>query len=457
MPIPVNRLPPEILSKVIEYRTRERDLVAATQVCRHWRFTLISNPSLWSCFRLESSHDLGRTLTYLERSKSAPIDVNVNIDSLRDPEVLTYFASHIARTRSLIIHGSHDVHAASLLFCNPAPFLKHLEISSHGGISHLPDNLLGQQTPSLRSASFRGICPTFKTFFPLPSLTEFYLYLPEGTGLLPMSTLFRSLSDSPLLQKICITTPHRTTQGISLGQTILLDSLVALDYSQSSGSQVLPCLKLPRLKKLRVTYSLLRGQIQRLADILPYDGRALLARATKMRYYSNRLSLRVDLSGDDGLDVSLCAERTVEDHPSVDWFSDQTCIPFGHIEDLEVAGCSADVEFLANIFAFENLRVLRTAPPDIRSTAEFLRLLHPVPGTGVPCRSLQEIACQGPPGPPPMPLISLAKERRQAGHQLGLVSLTDVWAFDQCSVEELREHVGEVRIYRKGPNWLLRY
>jgi len=39
-----NMLPPEILSRVLEYRTRERDLVAATYVRR--RSTRISDPSL---------------------------------------------------------------------------------------------------------------------------------------------------------------------------------------------------------------------------------------------------------------------------------------------------------------------------------------------------------------------------------------------------------------------------
>jgi hypothetical protein len=291
-----------------------------------------------------------------------PIDVNVNVDILRDPEVLTYFAPHIARTRSLIIHGSHGVHAASLLFCNPAPSLQHLEISCQEGFSQLSDNFLGQQTPSLRSVSFRGIRPTFETFFPLPSLTEFSLCLLKGTGTLPMGALFWSLSDSPLLQKICIIAP---TQGTSLDQIISLDSLVALDYSEGSDGKFLPWLKLPRLKQLRVTQSPVPGQMQRLAHILPYDGHALLAGATKMRYYSKRRLLRVDLSGDDGLDVSLCAECTVANHPSVDWFSDQTCIQFGQIEDLEVGGRSANFGFLANIFAFENIRVLRMALSDI--------------------------------------------------------------------------------------------
>jgi hypothetical protein len=49
--VPVNKLPPEVLSRVLEHRDRELDLVAATHVCQYWRSTLTSSPSLWT--RLE--------------------------------------------------------------------------------------------------------------------------------------------------------------------------------------------------------------------------------------------------------------------------------------------------------------------------------------------------------------------------------------------------------------------
>ena len=447
--VPVNRLPPEVLSRILEYRTCERDLVATTHVCQHWRSTLISSSSLWNSFQFKSHHDLDRTLTYLQRSKLVPIDISIDINFSQDLEVLTHFAPHITRTRSLVIQGFH-VHAISL-FCNPVPSLEYLE--NHEDSLHIPNNFLGQQAPSLRFVSFRGIYPTFETLFPLPSLTEFDLYLPKDVGPLRMSVLFRLFSDSPLLQKICINTPNQVTQDIPLDQIISLESLVELDYFYNSGDRILPHLKLPRLKQLRVSSSLEPGQIQRLAHILPYDGHVLLAGATKMLCHSRGYTIRIDLSGDDGLDVSLSANCTTEDRPSVDWFSDQTCIPFGQIEDLEVECFSIDVYF-PNVFALENLGILRIVPWEPQFSQELLRLLYPDPGAGVPCRSLREIECvyRGDVGPHLRLLISLAMERKRAGHRLELVRLELVQESLRHSVEELREHVGEVRVER----WLQR-
>ena len=195
--LPVSRFPPEILLGVLEYRTNEQDLVAATHVCRYWRSILISTPSLWTCFQFHSRYDLDRTLTYLERSKSAPINVSVNPGVPQGPEVLKCLAPHITRTRSLIIQGSHGIHVASFFFCNPTPSLQHLELMSSESSVRLPENFLSQQAPLLRSVNFNGICPTFESPFPLPNLTEFYLRLPEGAGPFRMSALLWFFYSSP--------------------------------------------------------------------------------------------------------------------------------------------------------------------------------------------------------------------------------------------------------------------
>ena len=166
-------------------------------------------------------------------------------------------------------------------------------------------------------------------------------------------------------------------------------SLVELEYEYSPGGRVLPCLRLPRLKKLRLTSSLEPGQVQKLADILPYDGRALLAGTTKMIYRSRERSLDIELSG-NGVGVSLTVFHAKDDHPSVDWFTDQTCIQFDRIEELRVEGGSL-VNFPVNLSAFENLEAVQITSWGEQLTERFLRLLYPDPATGVPCRSLREI------------------------------------------------------------------
>jgi len=231
-----------------------------------------------------------------------------------------------------------------------------------------------------------------------------------------------------------------------MDQVISLESLVEFEYVYNSGDRTLSHLKLPRLKQLRVFSSLGLGEVEELADILPYDGRVLLAGATKMSYRSDANSLTVKLSGNE-VGISVIMPRPMEE-PSIDWFCDQKCIPFGQIEDLEVNGHPTDAYFNTNVSVFENLGVLRMGRWDGKFNERFLRSLHRDPTAGVPCRSLQEIECTylKPQEPLPRSLTSLAKKRKRAGYQLRLVSLWITQRSGQDLTEELREHVGEVRV-----------
>jgi len=439
--------------RILECRTRERDLVAATQVCRHWRSTLTSSPSLWTCFQFQSSHDLDRTLTYLKRSKSAPIDVSIDTDSAENLDALEYLAPHIARTRSLDIRASHDIHSASLLFCNPAPLLQRLEILAFEDVVHLPDNFLGRQTPSLRSVSLGHVCPRLESLFPLSNLTEFRLSLADSATPFRVGALFQFLSKSPLLRKVGVNFQKRSAQDVSLDKVISLESLVELDCGCNCVSQIIPFLRLPRLTRLRVT-SLGPRQAETLVDVLPHGSCALLAGVTKIFHLSDQFesSYKVELTG-NGVDVSFKKLHTTMFTTLVDWSPDQTCIPFGQIEVLEFRGGPPfRTGFPINAFALENLRVLRVALFHEEPIKGLLRALHPGPGAAeIPCRPLQEIEVYytywGSRGPLPGLLVSLVRERKQAGCQLGLVCLVigRGGSDHRDLLEELKEHVGEVR------------
>ena len=353
--------------------------------------------------------------------------------------------------RSLVIQTDHDFYTASRLFCNPAPLLQHLEIHTSEGVVRLPDNFLGQRAPSLRFVSFHRTCPTLEFLFPLPNLTEFHLSLVDGATPFRVGALFQFLSESPLLQKIGVDVHERIVQDVSLDKVISLESLVELDCRCNCAGQLLPFLRLPRLKRLRVTSTGSR-QIQTLADVLPYGGRALLAGVTKFFHYFDKYepSHKVELSNNE-VGVSFYTFHTRINTTLIDWSPDQTCIPFGQIEDLKFEGCSpTPTDLPINVFALENLRVLRMALWGEETTEELLRLLHPGPGVAeVPCRFLQEIEYrvwkyQG--LSPPGLFVSLVRERKHAGYQLGLASLVigrDASYLDL--LEELKEHVGEVR------------
>ena len=86
-----------------------------------------------------------------------------------------------------------------------------------------------------------------------------------------------------------------------------------LDHACNFAGSILPFLRLPHLKKLRV-FSLRPGQVHNLADTLPQYGSALLAGATKLWccFDTYPHSTQVNLSG-NGVDVSLSAYYTMTD------------------------------------------------------------------------------------------------------------------------------------------------
>ena len=444
--LPVNRLPPEILSTVLENRTSDLDLVAATHVCRHWRSILISTPSFWTRFRFQPTRDVSRALTYFERSKSAPIDIEMNVHSQLDLEFSKHLAPHIARTRSLIIGGDPDlVHATSLLLRNTAPFLQHLELHSLGLYAPLPDNLLSQHVLSLRCLRLRNVGTTFKSPFPLANLIEFELRLQEDAAPSCMTTLFLFLSGSPRLERIRIDT-NEVLQDIVPDQFILLESVVELEYSCGSAGRILPYLRLPRLEQLSVCSQFGFGPVQKLADILPHDGHLLLEGTTKMEYRAYLDTHTLVFHGKNG-DATLVMHLDPTNPTPVYWLSDTKYIPFRQIQELTV-GCSSD-NADPPITAFENLEVLQIAPRSAMFngppfTEELFRVLYP--GAEVPCHSLRVVRYTG--WEPLDPLISLVKARLQAGHRLELVELPTIRKFSRRCVDELRKLVGEVVIRR---------
>ena len=434
--MPVNKLPPELLSKVLEYRSKESDLVAATHVCQCWRSTLISSPSLWNRVRVFSRRKLNRPFTYLERSKSALIDVYINVWSSETCRTLGRLAPHIQRTRSLEIHGSPtNILATSFLFHDSTPSLQRLEIYSRESPVGLPDAFFNKQLPSLHSVTFEGIFPMLDSPPPFPNLTRFELYLSSNAP--PrMSLLFRFLSGCPRIQKIWVNvhdySEDKPEDG-PLDRIISLEFLTELDYNCTTVSRVLSYLNLPRLERLRV--AMWMKQTRKLADILPRNSYAFLAGVTKMQYRVNRHCHGITEFSRDGTNVSLTAT------PPVDVFSDESPIPFGQIEDLEIKGDSTTTDLpIVPIDVFQNLRIFRVDPWDMDLSAQACRLL--LPGAGMPCPNLREIRYSGSPGP----LINLAEARFQAGRRLGLVQLRRMSETWRGSVEELRELVGEVLV-----------
>lgn len=68
----INQLPPEVFAKVLAHRWPGKDLISTTHVCRHWRTTLLSLPSLWAEIHCAGGE---QTSLFLKRVKASPLHI----------------------------------------------------------------------------------------------------------------------------------------------------------------------------------------------------------------------------------------------------------------------------------------------------------------------------------------------------------------------------------------------
>ena len=422
---PVNKLPPEVLSKVFEHRRSERDLVAATHVCRYWRSSLVSSPSLWTCLRLHKGTDCTRT--YLERSKSVPIDIEFNPQFSWFCRIYSKpLLSHIGRARSLRIHGPINIvrEAALSALRDHAPSLQHLEVDGRqdkdrgrGDVIWLPDNFPGQHTPALLSVHFTNAFPTLKSHSLFPNLTTFKLLLQRPASPLRASALFLALSSSPQLKQVFICILTTMIGDIASDILVSLESLEELEYRCSSSEiRVLPHMRLPRLRILTVDT---RADI--LADLLPFDGHLLLSDTTTMVYHHSRKTSRKAEFRGSGVEIGIFSTSLSEDTDPVDWFSDMFPTAFGQIQHLVIKDVSGATFYRTAdlpVAVFENLEVLCFVECAVWFIDAISRMLYPQNREGIPCRSLREISCKS--RRALIPLNQLARERKRVGSQFEL-------------------------------------
>jgi len=128
---PFYRLHPDIIIEISEYLDprvcdgRYEPLLCATQICRNWRDTLISQPSRWSFI---SGSYPGLIPCLLNRSKRAQLDLH--IVSRQVQRIIEYINPHVDRLSSVQLefyHGDGCVFEA-LRDLSAAPQLRRLNI-----------------------------------------------------------------------------------------------------------------------------------------------------------------------------------------------------------------------------------------------------------------------------------------------------------------------------------------
>lgn len=200
---PFSRLHPDIIIEISEHLdprvcdSNYGPLLRATQICRSWRDTLISQPSLWS-FISGSYPDLIPSL--LDRSKRAELDVHVT--SHRLPEVIKHINSHVHRLSSLHFRFDRDdgdVHAA-LRDLDAAPKLRHLTIDCPGFFLPNPPGYtpgITNPVPSLHHLQLHGF-PVTPELIQLRNLTVVGLDASRSTP----RAILDLLSRNPLLKVV---------------------------------------------------------------------------------------------------------------------------------------------------------------------------------------------------------------------------------------------------------------
>ena len=464
---PINRLPPEIFAKVLEFRKSERELITATHICARWRTILTSTPSLWTKIDFEDSI---RASAYLERSKAALIEVNVGRtrSCLVGPEGAFLGAiPWVARMKTLNIRAEEaQIKAIAARLCHETPNLQHLALrklprsyhssmsmgsESGGGAIYVPPKFLGRHAPELRSIKFLAISPSVVFTFPLPKLTHIE-WIAESAYVV-IEELLDLFVSSPLLEVVKMSVKVRRTRSYEPLREVTLANLRTLDWTDHEGLiSLIPCLTAPQLHDLavRVTRSP-QPQTVTLSSILPPHGGhfplLLEPNGLEYTYQSGARSCRFRYDKPAALFVREISHTRITDNPVGRWLSPSAGISFAPMKTLtvEASGGCPPLEDIP-IRQFESLRTLVL----VGETDSLVLMIRPNRGTSggfssVPCPALSEVQIS--PKGSYFHLDQLAQvlgERKEAGYGMKTVRIFGENRCFPSQLKELRKFVDEL-------------
>ena len=337
--VAVNRLPPEVLAKVLSFRHDDRDLISATHVCERWRSILLSTPLLWTEVVFGGPD---RTFAYLERSKLTPLRVSI-CGSRLDSSIGDM--SWIDRINSLCISGNKEqIESTAGQLCLPAPLLQSLSFSKPPGPQnwmaeshsiHIPTGFLFQHVPSLQNLAFLSISPSPVTGIPLQRLTN----LRWTNSKVAIKDLFVLLGSAPLLEVIILEFGG-SLMPVEPRKLITLSKLRKLVWVLRGRFSLMRFLVTPELNDLSIRLNYDNTRSDPSIILHPRRGHIpLLAEPTALRYVCHDFTRTWHFAYTGGrFTLSESPELPPWDSPTDRWLSPSTPISFGSMKELVVEG-----------------------------------------------------------------------------------------------------------------------
>jgi hypothetical protein len=201
---PVNRLPPEIISRVARHLLDPYDddassIIQLTHVCRYWRESIVSAPENWT---LISSRDEDMAAVCLERARAAPLEISVDM-YMEYPRFPNIIAPYFQNTETLAINSIPTLEEFTRMFPNfpqSMPNLRSLTLALNNvegwDLSIDPFESL---THTLTHLSLINI-PLHSSFLRLRTLTE--LTLTNSRFNLHLDTLLNFLEENHSLESV---------------------------------------------------------------------------------------------------------------------------------------------------------------------------------------------------------------------------------------------------------------
>jgi len=240
----VNRLPPEVLSRIIRHVPHEHDTNAQvalvlTHVCRYWREFIISTPWEWA---LISSGSEGLAALSLKRAKAELLEICLDMRQVgKSPQYSDLINPYIQRAKILHFSGFETVEGLTKMFPNFPQSMPNLQSLTLDRCNYSDSSVdpFESLTPTLRHLKLLYV-PLYPSFLRLRDITE--LYIRDRYCSLHLDTILDFLEENRSLKSatlgIVFTEPslHSSRRGAAIANQL---QYLSIPYGDEPGGKSL--------------------------------------------------------------------------------------------------------------------------------------------------------------------------------------------------------------------------